>query len=302
MNKVTDMEVFVRSVRYGSLSAAARSLGLTPAAVSYRLTKLEGDLGIRLLHRTTRRLVLTQDGAEYLPKAERMLAELEEFALASSRSHELPQGTLKVTVPSSFGRQHIAPLVPQFLERYPSVRMNLILNDEMTDIVAEGMDLAIRICKLKESDLIAQKLAPDTRVICASDRYLKRRGIPRTPQDLAGHNCMALSQQPFWTFQNGTGIERVKVNGNLQCNNGEVLRELAIAGVGIALKATWDVADAIGDGRLKVLLEDYPLVHDTSVWAVYPSRRNLPAKVTSFVHFLKDSFACGPAALRQSPC
>lgn len=278
-------------VRFGSLSAAARSLDLTAAAVSYRLTKLEAGLGMRLLHRTTRRLVLTEDGTEYLRKAEHMLTALEEFAATSSRSHEIAQGTLKVTVPSSFGRQHIAPLVPRFLERYPSVRLNLFLNDEITDIVGQGIDLAVRICKLTESELVAQKIAPDRRVVCASGKYLKRYGTPKTPDDLTKHNCLALFQQPLWTFQVGQEKQRVKITGNLECNNGEVLREMAIAGLGIALKATWDVADAITDGRLKVILEDYPVVQDTAVWAVYPSRRNLPAKVTSFVYFLKEEFS-----------
>lgn len=287
---VTDMEIFIRTVRLGSLSAAARSLDVTPAAISYRLAKLERGLGTRLLHRTTRQLTLTQDGSEYLRWAEQAVAELHKVEFAVSRRNEIPQGTLKVAVPSSFGRQFIAPLMPEFLEQYPLVRINLVMDDEMADIVGQGIDLAIRICKMKDSEFIARKLAQDQRVLCASPRYLKRYGIPETPAELADHNCLVLSQQPFWIIQYPHGTQRMKVAGNFECNNGEVLRELAISGLGIALKATWDVRGAINAGLLQVVLPDYPVLSDTSIWAVYPSRRNVPAKVTMFVSFLKERF------------
>jgi DNA-binding transcriptional LysR family regulator len=294
MRNITDMEVFIRTVRCGSLSAAARTMDLTPAAVSYRLEKLESFLGTRLLHRTTRRLTLTPDGTEYLHQAERMIVELGKVEAAVSRRDEVPRGTLKVTVPSSFGRQHIAPVMPKFLKRYPTVRLNLVMSDEMVDIMGQGVDVAIRICELKDSEFIARKVAPDRRVVCASPDYLERFGTPVTPADLAGHNCLMLSQQPYWTFNGPHGQERVKVSGNFECNNGEAIREAALSGLGIALKATWDIAGAIKSGRLTALLEDYPIASDTSVWAVYPSRRNVPAKVTAFVAFMKEHFGSQP--------
>lgn len=294
MRDISDMEVFVRTVRCGSLSAAARTMDLTPAAVSYRLVKLETSLGTRLLHRTTRRLTLTEDGTEYLHRAERMIAEMEIVAAAVSRRDEVPQGTLKVTVPSSFGRQHIAPVMPKFLKRFPSVRLNLVMNDEMVDIMGQGIDVAIRICELKDSEFIARKLAPDHRVVCASPDYLARHGTPLTPDDLAKHNCLMLSQQPYWTFNGPRGHERVKVSGNFECNNGEAIREAALSGLGIALKATWDIAGAIKNRRLMVVLADYPVASETSIWAVYPSRRNVPAKVTAFVDFMKEHFGSQP--------
>jgi DNA-binding transcriptional LysR family regulator len=294
MRNITDMEVFVRTVRCGSLSAAARTMDLTPAAVSYRLVKLETSLGTRLLHRTTRRLTLTADGTEYLHRAEHMIAEMEIVAAAVSRRDEVPQGTLKVTVPSSFGRQHIAPVMPKFLKRYPSVRLNLVMNDEMVDIMGQGIDVAIRICELKDSEFIARKLAPDHRVVCASPDYLARHGTPATPADLARHNCLMLSQQPYWTFNGPSGHERVKVSGNFECNNGEAIREAALSGLGIALKATWDIAGAIKNRRLMVVLGDYPVASETSIWAVYPSRRNVPAKVSAFVEFMKEHFGSQP--------
>jgi DNA-binding transcriptional LysR family regulator len=211
MRDITDMEVFVRTVRCGSLSAAARTMDLTPAAVSYRLGKLENSLGTRLLHRTTRRLTLTPDGSEYLSQAERMIAELEKVEASVSRRDEVPQGTLKVTVPSSFGRQHIAPVMPKFLKRYPMVRLHLVMSDEIIDIMGQGVDLAIRICELKDSEFIARKLAPDRRVMCASPDYLERCGTPMTPADLANHNCLMLSQQPYWTLNGPHGQERVSI-------------------------------------------------------------------------------------------
>jgi DNA-binding transcriptional LysR family regulator len=288
------MEVFVRTVLCGSLSAAGRELNLTPAAVSYRLAKLEDNLGTRLLHRTTRRLKLTEDGAEYFRNAEQIVAEIERAAAAVSRRSEMPQGTLKLTAPASFGRQHIAPILPRFLRRFPELRLNFVMTDEMIDLLGEGVDLAIRISELKSSGFIARKVAPDFRVVVASPDYIERYGAPQAPAELVDHNCLMLSQQQVWMFNGPNGPERIKVAGNFQCNNGEVIREAALAGLGIALKATWDVAGAIKAGRLKVLLKDYPISSQTSVWALYPSRRNVPAKVTAFISFLRENFSSQP--------
>jgi len=294
MRGVADMEIFVLIARCGSLSAAARSINVTPAAISYHLEKLERSLGTRLFHRTTRRLTLTQDGTDYLQQAQRLISELEQIEASASRRDEVPQGTLKVTMPASFGLQHIAPVMPRFLKRHPQVKLKLVMNDEMVDIVGHSFDVAIRICQLQDSDLVARKLAPDHRVVCASPDYLKRHGVPQKPADLAHHNCLVLSQQPYWTFHGPNGLERIKVAGNFECNNGEGIREAAYAGLGIALKATWDVAGAIKRGRLCTILDDYPISSDTSIWAVYPSRRNIPAKVTAFVSFLKEHFDSQP--------
>lgn len=294
MRDVSSMEVFVRTVLCGSLSAAGRELNLTPAAVSYRIAKLEDSLGTRLLHRTTRRIKLTEDGAEYFRNAEQIVAEIEKASAAISRRNELPQGTLKLTAPASFGRQHIAPILPKFLRRYPELHLNFVMTDEMIDLLGEGVDLAIRISELKSSGFIARKIAPDRRVVVASPDYIERYGEPQTPAELANHNCLMLSQQQFWPFNGPNGLERVRVAGNFQCNNGEVIREAALAGLGIALKATWDVAGAIKAGRLKVLLKDYPISSQTSVWALYPSRRNVPAKVTAFISFLRENFNSQP--------
>ena len=289
------MEVFVRTVRCGGLSAAARTMAMTPAGVSYRLNKLERSLGTRLLHRTTRRLILTEDGSEYLREAERIIGELEKVEASVSRRDEVPQGTLKVAMPASFGRQHIAPLMPNFLKRYPLLRLNMLMSDDLIDIMGQGVDIAVRIGKLEDSEFIATKLASDRRVVCASPEYIKQNGKPLVPADLANHNCLRLSHQPHWIFNGPQGQQyRVKVQGNFECNSGEAIREAALSGLGIALKATWDIARAIKTGRLNVLLEDFPIASDTSVWAIYPSRRNVPAKVTAFVSFMKSHFDSEP--------
>jgi DNA-binding transcriptional LysR family regulator len=294
MRNVSNMEVFVRTVRCGSLSAAARALAMTPAAVSYRLSRLEGTLGTRLLHRTTRRLTLTEDGTHYLREAERLVDQLGQVEASVSRRDEVPQGTLKIAMPASFGRQHIAPLMPKFLKHYPGVRLNMLLSDDMIDIVGQGVDMAVRICRLKDSEFIARKLAPDRRVVCASPDYINRYGIPKAPEELSSHNCLVLSQQPYWLFNGPQGEQRIRVGGNFECNSGEAIREAAISGLGIALKATWDIARAIKTGRLVVLLKDFPIASETSVWAIYPSRRNVPAKVTAFISFMKEHFDSQP--------
>jgi len=294
MLDVADIEVFILIAQNGSLSATARQMNVTPAAVSYRLVKLEKYLGTRLFHRTTRRLTLTQDGTEYLVQVEPLLNEIKEVSSAASRRDELPQGVLRVTMPASFALKHITPIMPRFLKRYPQVQLSLALNDEIVDIVSQGFDVAIRICALEDSDLIARRLAADHRVVCASPDYLSRYGTPQRPADLVQHNCLALSQQPYWTFNGPQGLERIKVKGNYVCNNGEAIRDATYAGLGIALKATWDVAGAIKQGRLCTVLDDYPIANSTAIWAVYPSRRNIPAKVSAFVAFLKEHFDSQP--------
>lgn len=284
--ELSDQEVFLKIIECGSLTAVATSLSITPAAVSYRLTKLENRLGVRLLHRTTRRMVLTQDGIEYLDWARRLARDMRDAEEAISRRDQVPRGRLQVAVPSSFGRQVIAPLIPDYLACYPRVEVVLHLDDELVDIVDRGIDLAIRIMELMDSEMIFRVLAKDHRVLCASPDYLARHGVPHTADELQHHNCLRLIQQPHWTLQGPDGPIRMDVTGNFSCNNGEVLREMAIAGMGIALKATWDIQDALRDGRLRVVLPHYPVLSRASISAVYPSRSNVPAKVRSFIDFV----------------
>lgn len=293
---LTEMSVFSRVVAAGSLSSAARELGLSPAMVSRRLSALEARLGVRLLNRTTRTLRLTDEGASYYDTCSRLLAEIDEAEAAVSAGRMEPRGALKVALPASFGNRHIAPLVPRFAERYPNVQLALSLSDRTVNIIEEGFDLAVRIAHLEDSSLAARRLAPNRRVVCASPAYLRRHGTPRTPQDLLRHNCITstdFSMTWDYTDPEGTGGS-VRVTGRYACDNWEVLREWALAGLGVALKSTWDVRQHLEDGSLVPLFPGYTFGSDVAIYAVYPHRRHLPAKTRVFIEFLAESFGPEP--------
>lgn len=290
-----ELTVFARIVGTGSLSAAARDLGMSPAFVSRRLASLEARLGVRLVNRTTRSLHLTDEGAAYYETCTRLLAEIQEADAAVSAGRAEPRGVLRVALPASFGNQHVAPLVPKFAERYPDVQLALSLSDRTVNVVEEGFDLAIRIADLADSSLAARKLAPNRRVVCASPAYLARHGTPRTPEELAQHNCLATDFAMNWDYRGPNGKPgSVRVTGRYCCDNWEVLREWALAGLGIALKSTWDVRRHLEDGSLVSLFPGYTFATDVAIYAVYPHRRHLPAKTRAFIEFLAESFGPEP--------
>jgi DNA-binding transcriptional LysR family regulator len=294
-NALQEITVFTRIVGTGSLSAAARDLGMSPAVVSRRLAALEARLGVRLVNRTTRSLHLTDEGAAYFETCNRVLAEIEEADAAVSAGRAEPRGILRVALPASFGNQHVAPLVPRFAERYPAVQLALSLSDRNVNVVEEGFDLAIRIADLADSSLAARKLAPNRRVVCASPGYLQRFGTPLTPEDLAQHNCLATDFAMNWDYRAPNGKRgSVRVSGRYTCDNWEVLREWALAGLGVALKSTWDVRRHLEDGSLVSLLPGYTFATDVAIYAVYPHRRHLPAKTRAFIEFLAESFGPEP--------
>ena len=293
------MLVFSKVVQAGSLSAAARELGVSPAVVSRTLAALEARLGVRLVNRTTRSLHLTDEGASYFETCQRILAEIDEADAAVTSRRVEPQGVLKVSLPASFGHKHIAPLIPRFAERYPKIELALSLSDRSINLIDEGFDLAVRIAELKDSSLAARKLAPNRRVVCASPAYLREHGEPKTPQDLAKHNCLVATwEQGFamnWEFKNPVGKRSsVRVTGRYACDNWEVLREWAVAGLGVALKSTWDVRKQLEDGSLVPLMPGYDFGTDVGIYAVYPHRRYLPAKTRVFIDFLAESFGPEP--------
>ena len=297
--RLQHMSVFARVVAAGSFSAAAKDLGVSTAVVSRRVAALESRLGVRLLHRTTRRVALTDEGAHFHESVLRILRDIEEAEAEASAGSAEPRGVLKVSMPASFGHRHIAPLVPKFARRFPKVELALQLSDQPVDIVKEGFDLAIRIAELTDSSLAARKLAPNRRVICASPEYLKRHGAPRTPADLEHHNCLVPSWEhdftSTWDYAEPSGKRgEVRVRGQYACDNWEVLRDWALAGLGIALKSTWDVRDHLEDGSLVPVLREYTFGSDVAIYAVYPHRRHLPAKTRVFIDFLADSFGPEP--------
>ncbi|MGH8766075.1 MAG: LysR family transcriptional regulator [Burkholderiales bacterium] len=296
---VNGMVVFTKVVQAGSLSAAGRELGVSTAVVSRTLAALEAHLGVRLINRTTRRLHLTDEGASYYETCLRILAEIDEADAAVTSRRVEPQGVLKVALPASFGNQHIAPLIPRFAQRYPKVELALSLSDRSINLIEEGFDLAVRIAELKDSSLAARKLAPNRRIVCASPAYLREHGEPKTPQDLAKHNCLLSNWEQglamTWEYKNPVGKRgTVRVTGRYACDNWEVLRDWAVAGLGVALKSTWDVRKQIEDGSLVLLLPGYDFGTDVGIYAVYPHRRHLPAKTRAFIDFLAESFGPEP--------
>lgn len=291
-----EMSVFSKVVATGSLSAAARDLGVSTAVVSRRLAALEARLGVRLVNRTTRRLALTDEGASYHEACTRILGEIEDADAAAAARRVEPQGVLKAALPASFGHLHVAPLVPQFAARYPKIKLVLSLSDRTVNVIEEGYDLAIRIGELEDSSLAARKLAPNRRVVCASPEYLRTHDAPRKPDDLLRHNCLTTTDlQMNWEYKGPDGKRgMVRVSGDYACDNWEVLREWALAGLGVALKSTWDVRRPLEDGSLVPLLPGYDFGTDVAIYAIYPHRRYLPAKTRVFIDYLAESFGPEP--------
>lgn len=296
IDRTADLALFVQVVREGSLAAGGRVLGLSGAVVTKRLQRLEGRLGVRLLQRSTRRLSLTEEGRAFHDHALRVLAELEEAEAAVSGSVG-PRGTLRVTAPAAFGRKHVAPLIPAFLRDYPGVRLSLHLSDGVVELIDEGFDLAIRIGERRDSNLVARNLSVDRRVVVATPRYLEIHGEPRTPEALLAHNCLLFGHpvaEERWRFIAPDGEERaVRVGGNFEANNCEAIREVVLAGLGIALRPTWDVWREIRSGAVKVLLPGYRCPSH-AIQALYPSRHQLSSKVRLFIERLREGFGEEP--------
>ncbi len=296
MDSLSGMAVFARVVEERSFTAAAHQLGLSKAAVSKQVTRLEERLGARLLNRTTRRLNLTEIGAAFYQRCVRILAEAEEAELAVTRLHATPRGTLRVDAPLSFGVRYIAPALPEFMRRYPELRVDLTLTDRFVDLIEEGYDLAIRIAHLPDSSLIARKLGESRRIVCATPDYWAEHGRPAAPADLAGHNCFGysyLATRNEWRFQGPAGPAAVRVAGSLTSNNGDILRAAALGGLGVVLTPTFMVCDDLRAGTLEPVLADFP-VEPQGIHAVYPHNRHLSAKVRAFVDYLLESFGATP--------
>jgi DNA-binding transcriptional LysR family regulator len=293
MGKFTQMATFVEVVARGSLSAAARAEGIAPAMIGRRLDALEARLGVKLLQRTTRRLVLTDEGTAFLEDCQRILAEVGDAESAISEHSMRASGHLTVSAPAGFGRQHVAPLLPSFLAEHRDVTINLNLSDRVVDLVAESVDVAIRIASLDDSNLVGVKLADNRRVVVASPAYLKRHGRPRQLADLARHNCLPISSegsQRGWTFIDDGKPVTLKVGGNMVCNDGAVLHAWALAGKGLAWRSMWEVGGQIASGELVTVLDDFA-APGNDVHAVFAQRRHLPLRIRAFVDFLRRSYA-----------
>lgn len=292
MDNLSAMGIFVKVVKEGSFSAAARASGLTPSAVSKQVGRLEDRLGARLFNRTTRHLSLTEVGRGFYERCCQILTDVEEAENAVANLHAAPRGTLKMNVPVAFGRLWVTPLLPEFMELYPEIKIELNLQDRFVDLLSEGYDLAIRIGDLEDSSLIARKLAANRRVVCASPTYLERSGVPHSPMELKHHHCLIYTSRAFrndWRFIGPDGEETVHVGGSVETNNPEVVMNLILRDVGVGLLPQWLVGRAIREGRLREILVDYH-VPDSAIYAIYPPGRHLSPKVRAFVDFIAEKF------------
>jgi len=292
---VDDLNLFVRIAQLNSISAAARDLGLTPAAASARLASLERKVSARLLHRTTRQTTLTEDGLAFLPHAEQVVHAAEAARAALGREQVSPRGTLRVAAPASFARMHIVPGLPEFCRRYPLLALDMRISDSIVDLVEGAFDVAVRYTELSDSSFVARRLAPDNRVLVASPDYIEQRGRPNTPDELADHKCLVVGTLITWTFrgEDGAVIER-HVSPSLRINDGSAVRDAASSGLGIALMATWCASDELRSGKLVAVLPKYPLVSTQTLWALYPSSRELAPKVRVFIDWLIERFGQQP--------
>ncbi|WP_306119173.1 MULTISPECIES: LysR family transcriptional regulator [unclassified Roseitalea] len=301
MSNFGDLEIFARVVAAGSMSAAGRELGLSPAVVSKRLRRLEDRLGTRLLQRTTRQIALTEAGQGFYERVVAILAGVEEAEAFVSRRSAHARGTLKISAPTSFGRMHIAPHLAPFMNANEDLSVNLLLSDDLVDIVGEGFDVAIRIAELADSSLVARKLAPVRRVLCAAPDYLDRHGTPRTLEELERHNCLTHQTSDTWRLEGPDGAIGFRPRGNLATNSSEVVREAVLSGLGIALRSTWDVGGDLAAGRLVQVLPDFEGSTNIGIYAIYPSRQFLPVKVRLFIDHFAELFGSVPYWERGAP-
>ncbi|AYN96414.1 LysR family transcriptional regulator [Pseudomonas sp. LTJR-52] len=281
-----DVGVLAAIAAAGSLSGAARRLGMTPMSVSRRLAALERELRVRLIHRTTRSVSLTPEGEAFLPYAQTML-EAEEAARATlSPEASGARGVLKVTAPAVFGRTVIAPLLPQLLAEHPALKVDLNLSDNIVDIVGSGIDVAIRIAPLRDSNLIARQLAVNPRVLCASPQYLRLNGTPVNSSELARHACLLLNGLQHWPFMAGQQVRSIRVEGRLSSSSLEGIRTACLQGLGLAQLTYWDVHEALAAGSLVEVSLDDVQPQALSIWALLPTRRYIPLRVKVFLELL----------------
>jgi DNA-binding transcriptional LysR family regulator len=293
---ISDLDIFARVARTGNMSAAGREMGLSPAVVSKRVSLLEERLGARLFQRTTRQLTLTETGEGYFKRVVDILELVDEAEDFVTRRNTRARGLLKITAPTSFSRVQIAPHLNQFQTKFPEIELDFHLTDDFVDIISRGFDVAIRIGELEDSSLVQKKLSPDYRVICAAPSYLERAGVPKTIEDLEFHNCLLAGAQDSWRLQGPGGNEKITVHGNLRSNSAEFVRSALVGGGGLALRSYWDIVAELQSGALKIVMPEYKGSENVAIYAVYPCRDFMPAKVNAFIDFLTELYAAEPVS------
>ena len=289
-----EYQLYARVIETGSLAAAGRTLGLSPAMVSKRIARLEERLGAKLLHRTTRKLSTTEAGQRFYERVAQILAAAQEAENLVSGIAGDPSGRLRISAPTSFGRLHVAPHLKPFLDRWPRLQVELDLSDAYTDLVAERVDVAVRVAANVDPGLTAHRLAPNRRFLCASAAYPAEHGTPLRLKDLARHRLLAADGQLPWRLQGKHGPVSIPGASILRTNSSEVVRELLLTGMGIALRSTWDIGPDLRAGRLRVVLPEHPGATDVSIFAVHPASNYLPAGVLRFIEHLRVLYAPAP--------
>jgi len=295
MDRFKQMSSFVAVATLGSLSAAARDEGVTPAIIGRRIDALEARLGVKLLVRATRRLSLTAEGETFLAESQRILRDLEATEGMVAQGSRRPSGRLRVSAPAGFGRRHLAPLLPAFARAWPDVHVALELSDRLVDLVEERFDCAVRIGDLVDSSLIGIRLADNQRVVVAAPTYLARRGCPRLVADLAHADCLTFggaggNQSRGWLFSVKGQTVAQRVSGALECSDGSVLHEWTLQGLGLSWRSMWEVRDDLAQGRLVTVLDEFR-APPNGIFAILPERKHLPLRTRVFVDWLRDSFA-----------
>lgn len=292
--KFDDLHLFTLAARHGSLTAAGKEIGLSPAAASARLTALERDLGTSLMARTTRSLSLTADGAAFLTHAEKALAELENGRAGLSSASATPRGLLRATVPGPFGRKHILPFLPEFRDKYPEVELDLHLSDELVNLIEDGYDLGIRIGVPADSTLTRSYLAPNRRVVVASPAFIEKHGAPTKPEECAAFDVVYQPNLRNWRFSKGDQTAAVRVSGPIRSSSGAAIHDAALLGLGIALKSIWDVGPDLKSGRLVQLLTDWTFDSDGEIYAVRPPAGFTSPKARALIDLLKAKYGPKP--------
>ena len=293
MDRLKQIKSFVAVAARGSLTAAANAEGVAPAVIGRRIDALEERLGVKLLVRTTRKITLTHEGSAFLEDCQRLLADLANAEASVSAGGVKASGYLRVTAPAGFGRRHVAPLVPRFIEQHPDVNVSLNLSDRVVDIVNESYDCAVRVGDLPDSSLISVRLADNRRMCVATPAYLKRAGTPKHPNELLRHECLTLSsdasQTRGWAFVVDGAVTHLRPSGRLDCSDGQVLHDWCAAGLGIAWRSTWEVEQEVASGRLVSVLDDFA-APPNGIYAVFPHAKHLPLRVRLWIDFLKHTY------------
>lgn len=293
MDRYTEIRSFVLVAEKGSFAAAALVEGVTPVVMGRRLDGLEKRLGVRLMHRSTRGLTLTDLGEQFLEQCRHLIHEFDEAETSVSAGRDTVRGHLVVSAPAAFGRRHVAAHAPAFKARYPELKLSFNLTDSVVDLVREGYDMGIRIGEVTDPNYVAVRLFPNRRVVCGTPDYFARHGEPRVLEDLARHNCLAFNlqggQQRGWSFVRDGKLVAVRVDGDLDCNDGELLYSWVRQGLGIGWRSTWEIQAELKRGELVTVLDEFA-APTYDIQAVYPQQRYLPAKVRHFIEYLKGIY------------